>query len=183
MKRQNSLTTLLIVVISGLFIVQQYFYASLLPDFALVGSGFVEHKQYYRFLTVALVHAGWMHLLFNMLALYQLGNIVEKVFGEIRYAAILLASLIGGSALSWFLMSPSGVAVGASGAIFGLFGALLVVGKKIGLNYQSVVGTLVINAALPLIDHNIDWHAHAAGFVAGAIAAFIVKPHRSYNVY
>lgn len=174
MKEKNSLTTLLIVLISGLFIVQQYFYQSLFADFALVGSGYVEHTQYYRLLSVALMHGGWMHLAFNMLALHQLGNVVEHFFGRPRYIFILLASLLSGSLLSYTLMSPLGVAVGASGMIFGLFGSLLVVGKRIGLNYQAVMGTLVINAILPFIDHNIDWHAHVGGFIGGAIATKLV---------
>ena len=174
MKEKNSLTTLLIVLISGLFIVQQYFYQSLFADFALVGSGYVEHNQYYRFLSVALMHGGWMHLAFNMLALYQLGEVIERYFGRTRYAFILLASLISGSALSYIYMSPLGVAVGASGMIFGLFGALLVIGKRIGLNYQAVLGTLVINAMLPFIDRQIDWRAHVGGFIGGAIATKFV---------
>jgi membrane associated rhomboid family serine protease len=174
-KRENSLTTLLIVVISGFFLIQQYFYPQLITRFAIVGSGYVEHSQYYRLLTVALAHASWTHLLFNMLALYQLGNIVEAVFGEVRYIFVLLGSLLAGSFTSLMFLPSSGFAVGASGMIFGLFGALLVVGKQIGLNYNAVYGTLLINAAIPFIDHNVDWHAHLGGLIGGAITAFILK--------
>lgn len=174
-KRQNSLTTLLIVVISGFFLVQQYLYPDLYVKFAIAGSGYPEHSQYYRLLTVALTHAGWTHLIFNMLALYQLGNIVENVFGELRYIIILLGSLLAGSFTSQFFLPPLGSAVGASGMIFGLFGALLVVGKQIGLNYNAVYGTLIINAAIPFVDHNVDWHAHLGGLIGGAVTTFLVK--------
>ena len=175
LKRENSLTTLLIVAISGFFLVQKYFYPQLVSYFAIVGSGYVEHSQYYRFLTVALSHASWTHLIFNMLALYQLGNIVEQFFGEIRYTAILLISLLAGSFATYQFLPSNGFGIGASGMIFGLFGALLVVGKQIGLNYSAVYGTLLVNAAIPFIDHNVDWHAHLGGLVGGAIAAFLLK--------
>ena len=174
MKEKDSLTTILIVLISGLFIVQNYFYRNLLGDFALVGSAYVEHHQYYRWLTVALVHASWTHLLFNMLALYQLGNLVEQAMGKWRYAIILVVSLVAGSALSFFLMPAVGASVGASGMIFGLFGSMLVFGKRIGINYKNLIGTLVLNAALPLLFHNIDWHAHVGGFIGGAVVTFLL---------
>ena len=174
MKEKDSLTTILIVLISGLFIVQNYFYRNLLGDFALVGSAYVEHHQYYRWLTVALVHASWTHLLFNMLALYQLGNLVEQAMGKWRYAIILVGSLVAGSALSFFLMPAVGASVGASGMIFGLFGSMLVFGKRIGINYKNLIGTLVLNAALPLLFHNIDWHAHVGGFIGGAVVTFLL---------
>ncbi len=174
MKEKDSLTTILIVLISGLFIVQNYFYRNLLGDFALVGSAYVEHHQYYRWLTVALVHASWTHLLFNMLALYQLGNLVEQAMGKWRYAIILVVSLVAGSALSFFLMPAVGASVGASGMIFGLFGSMLVFGKRIGIDYKNLIGTLVLNAALPLLFHNIDWHAHVGGFIGGAVVTFLL---------
>jgi len=174
MKEKDSLTTLLIVLISGLFIVQKYFYSTLLVDFALVGSAYPEHHQYYRWLSVALVHASWTHLLFNMLALYQLGNIVEQAMGRWRFAAILVGSLISGSALSFYLMPALGASVGASGMIFGLFGAMLVFGKRAGIDYKNLIGTLVLNAALPILFHNIDWHAHVGGFIGGAIVTFLL---------
>ncbi len=174
MKEKDSLTTILIVLISGLFIVQKYFYADLMARFALVGSAYVEHHQYYRWLTVALVHASWTHLLFNMLALYQLGNLVEKVMGVWRYAIIVVVSLLTGSALSFFLMPTTGFSVGASGMIFGLFGSMLVFGKRAGIDYKNLIGTLVLNAALPILFHNIDWHAHVGGFIGGAITTFVL---------
>ena len=174
MKRQNSLTTLLILAISGCYVVDRYLGIDLFTKFALVGRAYTQHNEYYRFVTVALLHAGLTHLLFNMLALYQLGTIIENALGEVRYIMILFASLVAGSAFSWKFMPPQGVAVGASGMIFGLFGALLVLGRRIGLNYNAVIGTVIINLALPFFVSNIDWHAHIGGLVGGALATSLI---------
>lgn len=174
MRRQNSLTSLLILVISLVYVANNYLGFNFFEKFALVGSGFPQHSQYYRFLTVALLHAGLMHIVFNMLALYQLGTIVENSLGEMRYVMILFASLVFGSAFSWKFMPANGVAVGASGMIFGLFGALLVISKRIGLNYNAILGTVLLNLALPFIVSNIDWHAHVGGLIGGALATSIL---------
>ena len=96
--RQNSLTTLLILAISLCYVADDYFGFNLKEKFALAGSGWPQHHEYYRFLTVALVHGGLTLILFNMLALYQLGSIIENALGEVRYVMILFASLLAGSA-------------------------------------------------------------------------------------
>ncbi len=180
LRRQNSLTTLLILAISGCYVVDKYLGVDLFSRFALAGSIYPEHHQYYRFLTVALVHGGLTHILFNMIALYQLGTIIENAMGEMRYIMILFASLMVGSAFSWKFMPPNGVAVGASGMIFGLFGAMLVLGKRIGLNYNAVLGTVLINLALPFFVSNIDWHAHVGGLIGGALATTIIAPTKRF---
>ena len=71
-------------------------------------------------------------------------------------------------------MPPNGVAVGASGMIFGLFGAMLVIGKRVGLNYNAVLGTIILNLALPFFVSNIDWHAHVGGLIGGALATSLI---------
>ena len=172
--RQNSLTTLLILAISLCYVANAYLGINLFEKFALAGSGWPQHHEYYRFLTVALVHGGLTHILFNMLALYQLGSIIENALGEVRYVMILFASLLAGSAFSWKFMPPNGVAVGASGMIFGLFGAMLVIGKRVGLNYNAVLGTIILNLALPFFVSNIDWHAHVGGLIGGALATSLI---------
>ena len=181
MKRQNSLTTLLIVVITGSFLIEKFLYPDLFGKFALAGSSYTtEHSQYYRFLTVALLHAGWMHLLFNMLALLQLGTIVENFLGELRYIIVLLASLLAGSFMSWHFMSPQGSSVGASGMIFGLFGSLLVLGKRAGADPKQVLSLVIVNLLFTFFPgSNIDWHAHVGGLLGGVLATLVVRGFNS----
>ena len=153
MKEKNSLTTTIIVVICGFYFTAQY-YPNILhlslplqqelflikdayfPDGKLHG---VNQGEYWRLITVALTHGSITHLLFNMLALWQLGHSIETIYGKGKYVVILLGSLLAGSAASYFF-NPSNVpAVGASGMIFGLFAALLVTGRRYGIDYKNVI--------------------------------------------
>jgi len=127
--------------------------------------------EWYRIFTVALVHSGLTHIAFNMWALFVLGNPVERAFGRTRYLIIFFVSLVAGSLTSLALAAPNQVSVGASGAIFGLFGAFAVVGKRIGANVRSILVLIGINFALDFILPNIDWHAHLGGLIGGAITA------------
>lgn len=131
-----------------------------------VGTG-----EWYRIFTVALVHGGLTHLAFNMWALFVLGNPIEYAFGKVRYLTIFFVSLVAGSLASLALSAPNQVSVGASGAIFGLFGAFAVAGKRIGANVRSILVLIGINFALDFILPNIDWHAHLGGLIGGAITA------------
>jgi membrane associated rhomboid family serine protease len=96
MKERQSLTQSLIVVIVGSFLIQQYIYPNLFQQFALYGP-YVKEGQYWRLFTVALLHAGWMHLIFNMLALWSIGTPVEQIFGRGRYLIIFIGSLLTAS--------------------------------------------------------------------------------------
>ena len=126
----QTLTRSLIFFISGCFLLSLV-QPNLQGDLALYGLA-VSDGQYYRLLTVALVHGGCLHLLFNMLALYSLGFTIEKYFGKNKYIFILLTSLVFGSLTSYLFNPLTSFAVGSSGMIFGLFGCLLVVGKRMG---------------------------------------------------
>lgn len=192
MKLKNSLTTNLIVVISGFFIVATY-----APTVTWGGLGLQEHLllinkaifpdnqlhgvfagEWYRVLTVVLTHAGWLHLGSNMLVFFQLGNIVERFYGKTRYGLILLASAVAASFSSLWLDPANQPSVGASGMIFGLFGVMLVSGKKMGVDFRQVMGLLVLNIVFSFVP-GVNWHAHAGGLVGGLIAALIVQslPH------
>ena len=131
----------------------------------------VGQGEWYRIFTVALVHAGLTHLAFNMWALFVLGNPIEQAFGRTRFLTIFLISLVAGSMASLGLSAQNQVSVGASGAIFGLFGAFAVAGRKIGADVRSILVLIGINFALDFILPNIDWHAHLGGLIGGAIAA------------
>ena len=177
MKQRQSLTQSLIVVIVGSFLIEQYLYPSLLNQFVLFGPA-VKAGQYWRLFTVALLHAGWMHLIFNMLALWSIGTPVEQIFGRTRYMVIFIGSLLTASIASAYF-GPASYAVGASGAIFGLFGALLAVGRRTGINYQNILGTVVLNLGITFLVPGIDWRAHVGGLIGGyLIAQFMLKTAR-----
>jgi membrane associated rhomboid family serine protease len=138
----------------------------------------VADGEYYRLLTAAFLHAGLLHLAFNMFALATVGPMLESALGRVRFAALYGLSALGGSVLSFLLSSPGQFGVGASGAIFGLFGAYYVVVRRLGGETRSIVTLLVLNLIITFAVPNIDWRAHLGGFVTGAAlaAAFAYAP-------
>ena len=135
-------------------------------------------NEWYRLFTVALVHAGLMHLGFNMYALMVLGNPLEAAFGSRKLLVIFFFSLLTGSLTSAYLAPATNYSVGASGAIFGLFGALAVVGKRIGADTRSIFVIIAINFGIGFVLGGIDWHAHLGGLIGGVIAAQLILNKR-----
>lgn len=128
--------------------------------------------EYYRLLTSAFLHAGTLHLLANMFALSQVGPVLEAALGRVRFLALYLISALGGSAMSMVLSEPTSFGVGASGAIFGLFGAFYVVLRKQGRDTSSITMLLLINSVIGFLPGlNIDWRAHLGGLITGAVVA------------
>ncbi|MCY7396243.1 MAG: rhomboid family intramembrane serine protease [Nocardioides sp.] len=139
----------------------------------------------WRYLTAAFLHAtggtfGIMHILLNMYALFLLGPYLEHVFGRARFAALYLLSAFGGS-VAFELLTPDvnafgqyTSAVGASGAVFGLFGAMFVAQRKLRMPMQSIVGVLGINLVLGFIVPGIAWQAHLGGLLVGAAATAVL---------
>ena len=148
----------------------------------------VADGDLYRLVTSAFLHYGMTHLLFNMWALYVVGPPLEAWLGRLRYGALYGLSALGGSVLVYLLSSPGAATAGASGAVFGLFGASFVVGKRLNLDVRWVIGLIAINLAftfvIPMISsQNISWQGHIGGLVTGAgvAAAFAYAPraHRT----
>jgi membrane associated rhomboid family serine protease len=131
----------------------------------------VATGQYYRLFTAAFLHAGFLHLLLNMFALATLGPPLETALGRLRFAALYLLSAFGGSAAGFLLAPQATLSVGASGAIFGLFGAYYVVVRRMGGPTGSIVGLLAINLVITFALPFIDWRAHLGGLVTGAVVA------------
>ncbi|HVQ42519.1 MAG TPA: rhomboid family intramembrane serine protease [Vicinamibacterales bacterium] len=130
----------------------------------------------YRLLTSAFMHYGIAHLLFNMYALYIIGPPLEKWLGRLRFTGLYLLSALGGSVLVYLLSPLNAATAGASGAVFGLFGASFVVGKRLNLDVRWVVGLIAINLAftfvIPLMGgQNISWQGHIGGLVTGSLVA------------
>ena len=140
----------------------------------------VAEGQWWRMFTVTLLHSlGVMHVAFNMLALYNLGPQVEQALGPLRFGVLWVACAVAGSAFSFYLGDPDLVAVGASGAVFGLFGvwlALAVCQRRTpwGRQMLNQLGFwLLVNAALPLFVPNLAWEAHLGGLLAGFGLGFL----------
>ena len=173
----QGLTKNLILLISGCFLLSQ-FQTNLQFEFALYPAA-IDQGQWYRLITVALVHGGWLHLIFNMLALLSIGTLIESFYGQKKYAIILFVSLISGSLASYIFNPPQTLAVGSSGMIFGLFGALAIAGRALGANPKEVGSLIAINIAIPFLIPGIDWKAHLGGLIGGALIAALLKPKRS----
>ena len=131
----------------------------------------VADGEYYRLLTAAFLHAGVFHILMNMFALAQLGPVLEAALGRLRFVALYVLSALGGSVLSYLLSDPRQLGVGASGAIFGLFGAYYVVVRRLGGETRSILVLLLINLVITFTVPIIDWRAHLGGLVTGAVVA------------
>lgn len=139
------------------------------------GTGYV---QPWRFLTTAFLHSGVLHLLFNMLGLYWVGAAIEPLLGRWRFASLYALSAIGGSAavLAWGLVQHSSLGtatVGASGAVFGLFGAVFVLQREAGLDTRSILALLAVNLVYGFIASGVSWQAHLGGLAAGALLTWI----------
>lgn len=146
---------------------------------------FLTESEPWRMVTSAFLHStNITHIAFNMYALWILGHALEPAFGRARFVAVYLVSALAGS-VGVLLLSPVDTAVvGASGAIFGLFGALFVVQKQRGGDLRQIVVLLLINAALGFFIPNIAWQAHLGGLIAGVLcaAAIAYAPAKNRNL-
>jgi rhomboid protease GluP len=139
---------------------------------ALVGTD-VLAGQWWRIFTSAFLHGSEIHILFNMIALWQVGTFIELIYGTPRMAIIYTISALGcGLAVTYF--TPNDVTVGASGAIFGLFGALGVAALRMGQRgraiLQQTIGIIVINLIIGFTLPNISNAGHIGGLVLGTIS-------------
>ena len=124
--------------------------------------------EYWRLLGSAFLHIGLLHLAGNLLALAIVGPALERVFGWWRFLAIYLVSALGGSVAVYLFGSPFGAVAGASGAIYGLFAATLIVVRKLGLDARFMVLAVVLNFAVSFAP-GISLLGHLGGFVTGGL--------------
>src|ERR671916_991171 len=147
---------------------------SLIRDFALsrftVGEG-----EVWRLVTAGFLHAGLLHLLFNMYALYILGSMLEPGIGRLRFGLIYFVSLLTGS-FGALLLQPTGYTVGASGAIFGLMGAAVVIMRNRGIDpMESGLGLWIgLNLLITFTTPGISIGGHIGGLLGGALAALVL---------
>jgi membrane associated rhomboid family serine protease len=103
-----------------------------------------------------------------MLALHSLGTQIESVVGRTKFFTIFFFSLLTGSLTSAYFLPFNGYSIGVSGAVFGLFGAILVLGRRYGVGMRAVLVTVGINLAIGFTIPGIDWRAHVGGLIGGA---------------
>ena len=161
-------------------------YASYTPAGPLHG---VAAGEWYRLITSAFVvpgaglsGLGFVDILFNMWALVFVGPSLEGLLGRVRFLAVYVLSAIGGGVMYYFLAPQNAPAAGASGAIYGLFGAWFVVSRRLRLDTRGIVVLIAINLALSFFFHSfIAWQDHIGGLLTGALltAAYVYAPRRN----
>jgi membrane associated rhomboid family serine protease len=192
---QSAVTFTLIGINMVMFLIQQssptfvYRFALVATPFSVGTSHGVEtfsgiaNGEYYRLLTSMFLHENVTHILFNMWALYVVGAQLEALLGRVRFVAMYFLSGLAGSALAYWLASLGSVTLGASGAIFGLFGALFVLGRRLSFDIRPIGFLIAVNLLLTFTISNISWQGHVGGLVAGAaLAGAWVYPPRKYRL-
>jgi membrane associated rhomboid family serine protease len=147
----------------------------MLFDYGAFGPLIDEGGEWYRIVTSAFLHWGLIHLLFNMHALWNIGPSVERSLGRLGFGVVYAAALMGGSAGA-LLVKPDAVTAGASGAIFGLLGALVILYRRAGIDiWRSGLGlTLGLNLLITVSIPQISIGGHLGGFVGGLAATWLV---------
>ncbi|MFD8656327.1 rhomboid family intramembrane serine protease [Streptomyces mirabilis] len=174
-------TKILIGLNLAVFLVQRSVGDRFTDRFDLIGRAYVPllgsvegvaEGQWYRMLTVMFLHGSYIHILFNMLSLWWIGGPLEAALGRARYLALYLVSGLAGSALTYLVAAPNQPSLGASGAIFGLFGATAVLMRRLNYDMRPVIALLVINLIFTFGWSNIAWQAHIGGLVGGVVVGY-----------
>lgn len=142
-------------------------------DFGMWPFGIALYGEWWRLLTAAFLHGSWLHIAFNMYVLFVLGPTLERVLGHVRFTVLYVVAALGGSVASYAFSDPRTVSVGASGAIFGLMGALIVAGRRMRWDITQVLILLGINVVIGFLSPEVDWRAHFGGLVVGAAVAAV----------
>jgi membrane associated rhomboid family serine protease len=140
-------------------------------NYSMVPFSIALDNEYYRLLTAMFLHAGLIHIAVNMFSLWIIGPQLETLLGHVRYTALYLVAGLGGSVASFWFSSPNVVGVGASGAIYGLMGALFVVARSMNLDIRPLIGVIAVNVVISFTVPGIDWRAHLGGLVVGGLVA------------
>lgn len=144
----------------------------------------VAAGQWWRMVTAAALHGSMFHILFNMWALYAFGPQIERESGSLPFLSIYLSAAAGGSLFVYWFSDPFVFSIGASGAIFGLFGVWVAGAYRLrhtwfGRRVLSQLGVLLaVNFALPLFIPNIAWQAHLGGILTGLVIGLLWSAQR-----
>ncbi|MEE6168094.1 MULTISPECIES: rhomboid family intramembrane serine protease [unclassified Mycolicibacterium] len=177
-----------LIAVNVLMFVAQMASKNLESELTLWSPGVAIHDQYYRLITSMFLHYGITHLLFNMWALYVVGPPLEAWLGRLRFGVLYALSGLGGSVLVYLLSPLQSATAGASGAIFGLFGAIFVVARRLRLDVRWVAAVIGINLVFTFVGPAlgtgaISWQGHVGGLVTGAAVAvaFVYAPRAHRN--
>ena len=152
-------------------------------DYGMWPVGIAVNGEWWRLITAAFLHGSILHIAFNMYVLYALGPTLERVLGHVRYIVLYLVAALGGAVASYAFSDMRTVSVGASGAIFGLMGALVVAGRRLRYDVTQVLVLLGVNVVIGFISPGTDWRAHLGGLATGAaVAAVMVLPSRAHRL-
>jgi len=144
--------------------------------------GIALGEEWWRLLTAAFLHGSFLHIAFNMYVLWVLGPTLERILGHMRFVVLYVLAAFGGAVASYVFSDVRTVSVGASGAIFGLMGALIIAGQRLRYDIRQVLILLAINIVIGFLAPNIDWRAHLGGLITGAlVAAIMVLPKRAHR--
>jgi len=180
--------TMTFIVVAVIFYVLGFFglEENLVRWFAQINA-LITEGEWWRIFTVVLLHGSITHILFNMWALWVLGPQIERGVGTWPFVSLFLASAGVGGVFAYYLGGPSDIAVGASGAIFGLFGIWLswALHRRNTIQGRALLGQLVfllvINAAIPFLFRTVSWQAHLGGLIAGFVIGEIWSRMRGPN--
>lgn len=139
--------------------------------YALAAFPVAADGQYERLVTAAFLHYGIAHLLLNMWALYVVGQPLEQWLGRLRFTALYGLSALGGSVMVYLFAAPNSLTAGASGAIFGLFGAIFVVAKRLNYDVRGIAVLIVLNLVITFTFNGISWQGHIGGLITGSALA------------
>ncbi|WP_326689214.1 MULTISPECIES: rhomboid family intramembrane serine protease [unclassified Streptomyces] len=147
----------------------------------------VAEGQWYRLFTSMFLHQEIWHIAMNMLGLWFLGPPLEQALGRVRFLGLYLLSGLGGGAVTYLLAAPQQASLGASGAIFGLFGATAVLMRRLRYDMRPILILLAINLVFTFTWKSIAWEAHIGGLVTGVLLAFALvhapREHRKLVQY
>jgi membrane associated rhomboid family serine protease len=140
-----------------------------------VAEPLIRSGEYYRLVTSGFLHFGLIHIGFNMLLLYQLGNLLEPTLGRLRFGLLYVAALLAGS-FGAIVTAPNNLTGGASGAVFGLMAAAAIGLHRRGVNvFSTGIGTtLLLNLVLTFSLSGISIGGHLGGAVAGAVCGWVM---------
>jgi membrane associated rhomboid family serine protease len=191
----DAIVTWVLVGLNVLGYLIEWVYPRVVNYFDMIGAAYdptinqtvgVAHGEWYRLLTSAFLHEpglsgfGPAHIIFNMWALIVVGPSLERALGRLRFLAVYVLSALGGSVVYFLFAAPNQSALGASGAIFGLFGAWFVLARRLRLDSRGIVFLIVLNLAISFAVPSIAWQDHVGGLITGAAltAAYAYAPRQ-----
>lgn len=182
--RRSSPVTIVLIAINVLAFFYELSVGALNSDQAFVNVGalipqyVLEYGEWWRIVTSAFLHAGYIHIAVNMFSLWILGRFIESIAGSLRTFVIYAFSLVVSGLAVTFLAAPNSATVGASGAIFGLFGALFAIGFKLGKPGMQLVraniGILVLNLVFTFAVPGISVWGHLGGLLSGFVLTYVI---------